>query len=249
MEKQTEKDEVICPSLHGQEKNSPLCCLFKTFPGLLWGADFLPPLIWTGDYSLGPTPAQSGCTGWGAAAAHGCFSGRFSRSWWEQPHGVRLPVLCCVLWPKSPFLCSNWHHLINMRTPLSSSPPSRSRFLFATSLGCSGRTLVLVCRGRALVIPLYISVSKEGWIFTLLDGMQFYFFHSFLLSVVPSCRPEHLRWTYSGPCKQMDGLGLPLAPATAVVGPCSQASYVEGQYLILPPLWHGDNNLKLSGNG
>lgn len=35
---------------------------------------------------------------------------------------------------------------------------------------------MLVCRGRALVIPLYILVSKNGWIFTLLGGMQFYFF-------------------------------------------------------------------------
>lgn len=41
----------------------------------------------------------------------------------------------------------------------------------------------------------------------------------------------------------MGGLGLPLAPATAV------ASYEEGQHLILPPLQHADNNLKLSSNG
>lgn len=159
MEKQTDKDEVVYPGLHGQETNRPLCCLFKTFPGLLRGAVFLPPLRWTRDYSLGPTSAQSGRAGWGAAAAHGCFS----KSWWEQPHGVRLSVLCCVLGPKSPFFFfSKCHHLINMSTPLSSSPPSRSRLLFSISMSCSGRT-TCACLQRKGTGYTSIHIGEQKW--------------------------------------------------------------------------------------
>lgn len=191
MEKQTEKDEAVrCAQQTRAGNTQPVWLLSQSFPraALRTVVSATSEMSWSPLFGPYPCPREvcrlrSGCLS-------GCF---FSSWWEQPHGARLLAlhcVLCPELPSRWLFACWSVHQLAPSETesqnspswkglirivdfnstqdyhPLVlfvSSPLSRTCLLFATSLSCPCKTVVLVCRGI-----LYITVCWEDWVFTLL---------------------------------------------------------------------------------
>lgn len=141
---------------------------FSTCPGEVSSS-------WTGGGSLAPSAAYSNWAGWRVQLTAATFTAS-SDGLGNNLTGTDFQFCILIsdpnwLWDDQSYV-QRW---ITWHCQTCSTPPWGSVSSLTPHWVTLNVTFVCVCRGRAPVLFLCTSMWQEGWIFMLMDGMQFDF--------------------------------------------------------------------------